>query len=243
MIKQIRNIVFLLLNCTALCLPAQTLHFQDSIQNTGTITEDDNPRTYYFKYRNNSSRTIKITRIKTHCGCAQPSYKKGPIAPGEQGQIGITFYPLGRVGKMNRSILVFTNESDSVPDSKLTLIGEVLPSSDPYIDYAYAIGPLRLMQTTVNFGKLSPSTSQMNRIEVVNSGNQPLKITTSDLPEFLDFMTEPEILKPQEKGDLILIIHPKKIKGKGKIDQHFFLEGVGKVPTIQREMNIKGFLK
>ena len=146
-------------------------------------------------------------------------------------------------GDLHRTLYFYTDSKIDQPDFTLTLTGKVLPSSDPYIDYPYAIGPLRLMQSTVHFPTISGKRKQMVCIEVVNAGHRTLQLSTAGLPAYIQFQSNPTKIAPDEKADLWFIINPQTCPQRGKIEQDFLLEGVGDVSRLQRTMQIVGEIK
>lgn len=47
----------------------EILRFEKTVQNIGTLTEDDAPRACSFTYTNVSKAPVVITRVRTTCGC------------------------------------------------------------------------------------------------------------------------------------------------------------------------------
>ena len=233
-------VILLFLCCFKGTIVAQELHFLTKQIKIGTMSEDDEPRTFNFQYINETNKDIAIKKVETTCGCAQPHYKKGTIHPNEKGQVSVTFYPMGRAGDVKKSIFIHTDTLKEHTPIQLILTGKVTPTTDPYINYPYVIGPLRLMQTTVHFNKVRAKQRQMVSIEVVNSGTDTLCLSTSGLPPYVSFSTIPARIAPQEQADLTFIIHPDKIKQNGTFLCDFLLEGAGNLPEIQKTMTIKG---
>ena len=63
-----------------LCFDMTSVHI-------GTLSEDDAPVTYHFRYRNVSKQTVYVTKINTSCGCTAAKFSTVPIKPGEKGVI------------------------------------------------------------------------------------------------------------------------------------------------------------
>ncbi len=73
-----------------------------------------------FKYENKGKTPLKITSVKTSCGCTAASTKKDEVAPGEKGEVVATFKIGGRTGLQQKSITVETNDP-SQPATTLML--------------------------------------------------------------------------------------------------------------------------
>lgn len=63
-----------------------------------------------FQYENKGTTPIKITAVKSSCGCTAASTKKDEVAPGEKGEVVATFKIGGRTGLQQKSITVESND-------------------------------------------------------------------------------------------------------------------------------------
>lgn len=68
--------------------------------------------TYIFKFKNIGSDNLIIKSAAASCGCTVPKFPRDPLAPGETGEIEVTFDSSGRFGKQTKTITVWTNCSD-----------------------------------------------------------------------------------------------------------------------------------
>lgn len=74
----------------------------------GQINGDDKVETT-FTFTNNGEADILISDAKGSCGCTVPEYPKEPIAPGEKGEIKVSFSPKGKNGMQHKTVTLFTN--------------------------------------------------------------------------------------------------------------------------------------
>ncbi|MGI9087337.1 MAG: DUF1573 domain-containing protein [Chthoniobacterales bacterium] len=63
-----------------------------------------------FKYENKGTKPIKITSVKSSCGCTVASLKKELVEPGEKGEVTATFKIGGRTGVQQKAITVTTDD-------------------------------------------------------------------------------------------------------------------------------------
>lgn len=63
-----------------------------------------------FKYENKGKTPIKITAVKSSCGCTAASTQKDEVAPGEKGEVVATFKIGGRTGLQQKSVTVESND-------------------------------------------------------------------------------------------------------------------------------------
>lgn len=64
---------------------------------------------YSFKFTNTGNAPLVISAVNKSCGCTASEYTKEPIAPGEGGQIKITYDSNGHSGIQSKTITVVTN--------------------------------------------------------------------------------------------------------------------------------------
>ena len=76
-----------------------------------------------FEFTNTGNEPLIISDVKSSCGCTVPEKPKGPIQPGETSAIKVK-YDTKRVGKIRKTITVYSNASE--PIKALKIKGEVL---------------------------------------------------------------------------------------------------------------------
>ena len=132
---------------------AQAMRFERTQIDAGHIGEDDTPPSYTFKWHNEGTAPLIITRVQTTCGCAAATYGRQPVRTGGEGTVTVTYHPKGHPGSFDRRIFVYTQLSDKMPTAILHLTGTVIASELTDGDYPYAMGTLRLKQQSVRFAR------------------------------------------------------------------------------------------
>ncbi|MDR2955353.1 MAG: DUF1573 domain-containing protein [Prevotella sp.] len=99
------------------------VEFVETEHDFGKIKESDQKATHEFKFKNKGDAPFIIQRVQTSCGCTSPEYTKEPVLPGKEGSIKITYSTVGRVGRFNSDLKVFSNVAYSVFNLKIK--GEV----------------------------------------------------------------------------------------------------------------------
>jgi hypothetical protein len=74
----------------------------------GNITQEKGVETI-FKFTNTGEADLVISNATGSCGCTVPDYPKQPIAPGETGEIKVSFSPKGRNGSQFKTVSLTTN--------------------------------------------------------------------------------------------------------------------------------------
>lgn len=196
--------------------------------NFGTIAEEKGPASHTFIIKNMGTSPLVITRITASCGCTQPEWSKAPIAPGQTGEVLVTYNPKGRPGPFYKTISIFSNAKKS--SYTIGIKGNVTPKSlQPVFIYPYSIGDLKLQSKTVLYSTIRPEESLGEKIQMINEGKTPLTIHTGKAPHYLTVNVNPTTLKPGDTGEITFLLNAKEAKRKGRITAELpiFIESTG----------------
>jgi len=69
-----------------------------------------------FTFTNEGEGPLIISNAQGSCGCTVPDWPRQPIAPGQKGQIKVSFNSTGRAGRQDKRVTLTTN---AVPQSKV----------------------------------------------------------------------------------------------------------------------------
>lgn len=102
---------------------APFFEFDEKVKEFGTITQGEIVSTT-FRFKNVGQTNLIISSAQGSCGCTVPSWPEEPIAPGEEGEIEVTFNSTGKQGLQNKTITLVAN---TIPNTYVLAIkGEVL---------------------------------------------------------------------------------------------------------------------
>ena len=76
-------------------------------------------------YENIGDEILEIKNVKTSCDCTATVLERQKLNPGEEGKIDITFDTSGRIGKMARTISLFSNDPKN-PEQTITLFVNII---------------------------------------------------------------------------------------------------------------------
>lgn len=215
----------------------EAMRFEHMHIETGEIREEATPPSFTYRWTNTGDKPLVITRVETTCGCAAASYDRRPVLPGGEGSVTVTYHPKRHPGYFRRRIFVFTQLSEKLPTAILELTGRVIPAALPTADYPYAMNALRLKQQEVHIAGERP---QIERIECLNAGKEPLRITADSLllPPCIRVECDPQQLAPGATADLIIRFDPSKAPERLPEQQPVILQGVG-LPPLQSTIRIR----
>ena len=124
--------LFVLVAFIGLTVQAQQaeISFKDDTVDYGNIAKgSDGVRV--FEFTNTGDAPLKITDVKSSCGCTVPKKPEGPIAPGESSTIEVK-YDTNRVGPIRKTITVYSNASEKMVALKIK--GEVMNDSGSVLE-------------------------------------------------------------------------------------------------------------
>lgn len=99
------------------------IKFDKLTQDLGTFPENKVQKTT-FTFTNVGDQPLVINQAIASCGCTVPEYTKTPIAPGEKGEIKVTYNGKGKFAtKFKKTITVRTNGKTEI--TRLYLSGEM----------------------------------------------------------------------------------------------------------------------
>lgn len=176
-----------------------TISFAEETFDFGKIKEADGPVNHVFVFTNTGSVPLIIQNAQPSCGCTTPDWTKQPVMPGAKGFIKATFDPSGRPGTFDKNVTVYSNADR--PNITLKFSGVVIPKPLTMQDeYKFTIGDLRLSNSYISFGKITPTAKRDTTVNIINAGKEPLTIKFYGYPNSLKVTAIPEILKPNQKG-------------------------------------------
>jgi hypothetical protein len=82
--------------------------FAQEDYNFGTITQGESI-TYEFKFTNNGSEPLIISKSEGSCGCTVPVWPKEPVMKGQSSAIKVTFNSTGKFGMQDKTVTITSN--------------------------------------------------------------------------------------------------------------------------------------
>jgi len=92
-----------------------TIAFAEEFHDFGEVQEGDVVE-HTFTFTNEGEGPLIISNAQGSCGCTVPDWPRQPIAPGQKGQIKVSFNSTGRAGRQDKRVTLTTN---AVPQSKV----------------------------------------------------------------------------------------------------------------------------
>ncbi|CAA6803563.1 MAG: Unknown protein [uncultured Aureispira sp.] len=87
---------------------ATSMTFEKTVHDFGALKEGASV-SYTFKLKNTGTKPLLISNAKGSCGCTVPKWSREPIAPGESGEIQVTFNSKGKKGNQHKTVTLTAN--------------------------------------------------------------------------------------------------------------------------------------
>ena len=188
----------------------------------GMIGENDGYAEHVFKFVNTGNAPLTILNVQTTCGCTRPEWTQGPIEPGKEGYIIVTFVPKGRIGPLNKTITVQTNESGGYKRHKLTILGEVVEKPrDPDVVFTDTIGGMGIEQRNFVFKTFNVTAPNKMAAHIKNYNNETVYFSWENVPDYMSIQA-PDSLKAGWPGEIAFIVDGiKTAEKRGRITDKY----------------------
>jgi hypothetical protein len=101
---------------------AAEMRFKKEVYDFGSVRPGEKP-THIFRFKNTGKATLQISSINPSCDCITVKGPSADIAPGEKGEVEVTFDTKGLKGKQLHTIMLTTNGIPAIKE--LTITAEV----------------------------------------------------------------------------------------------------------------------
>jgi hypothetical protein len=190
----------------------------------GAFDEDLGKVTTYFKVVNVGDKPLSLLSVRASCGCTTPTYSNKPIAPGDTGQVVVTYNPAGRPGKFDKKVKVETNASSVA--TVLTIKGVVIGDKHTLRShYTVDLGVLKLKNSIVQVGEVTKGRVKTAFLDGYNQSSDTIRPTVSGLPEYVLVDVAPHAVPPGEQVTFTFFYDSSKAKNQwGLTNTEFYVK-------------------
>jgi hypothetical protein len=183
---------------TAYAQAPHTIVFDKTAHNFGEIDQKGGPQTFSFEFTNKGAEPVMIQNVTASCGCTSPDWSKAPVPPGGRGYVKATYTPSG-VMPFNKSLTVYSNGTPA--SINLYISGRVVAQA-PTVEEQYPViyGALRLRKSEISLGRITQGATKSDSVEVINTGDEPVSLTFTNVPKQATVELSPAKLQKNEKG-------------------------------------------
>lgn len=196
------------------------LVFEQTTRNMGTILWEQ-PKTAVFKLTNKSSNPLRITNVRTDCGCTSVSFPKEEIEPGGTGEICVS-YNAELLGHFSKSVAVYV-EGVKEP-VYLRIMGNVSQTMVENSDqFPFQIGDYYLNTDDIEFDDVNRGDRPVFALQVYNGSKMSYRPQLMHLPRYLSAVAEPEVIRPGSVGRLYVTLDSEKLQNMGLTQTSIYL--------------------
>ena len=190
---------FLLLLSGASAFSQPKAQFLTKEHDFGIFKEEAGNQQFNFIITNTGDSVLFIKNVVPSCGCTTPEWTQSPIPPKGQGKVTAIYDPIGRPGVFNKTLTVHTNARPEI--EVLVIKGEVQPKVKTVEDlFPFAVGPVRFEGQQIGFLSIKKNEKKIRVMPIINTSNAPVKVEFENVPQHLVLKSNPETLKPGQKG-------------------------------------------
>jgi len=196
---------------------APVIKWLDAVHDFGAFDEDDGDVSCELRYVNTGDAPLRLTGVRTSCGCTTPSFSREPLAPGDTAAITVSFDPTGRAGRFSKKIYIDSNTEPR--RSTLQIKGIVVGSSATVAKrFPADFGPLKLRTGAVMVGEVTKGKMQTVFVDGYNRSATTMHPRVVGLPSYIGTTTTPESVGPGEQFSLIFYFHSDRCPLYGLVD-------------------------
>ncbi len=149
----------------------RSVEFEENIHDFGAVEEGERP-SFDFGFESLSEDSIRLTSVKPGCGCTSPFWTKDPVAPGETGNIKVSYNSNHRIGMFNKPVTVTT---EGGAQSIIRIRGVVYPKSvEDSLSQNNNSVP-KLSRTVYDYGTVELNRAYTANIAIENGGIDTLR--------------------------------------------------------------------
>lgn len=186
----------------------------------GQINEEDGVVEADFYVVNTGNQPLVLKEVKASCGCTDPEWTHGAIAPGDSGLVRAKFNPYNLPGPFTKMVHVTTNGQPNTVS--LFFTGMVIPRQVTIVDrFPLEQGKLRLQNNYIPFNQAMMGDIDSIEFLVYNQSEEDIWITNiTNVPAFINFEIPNLRLRPNQES---IITAKFDTKASNKWGEHHFV--------------------
>jgi hypothetical protein len=223
-----RALLILLIAAAACCRSnAQTdeggpeLSFDKTSHDFGKV-RTDTVLEYRFSFSNSGKAALVINDISLSCPCFEVSWTRGPVMPGERGEVTVRYPTTAKGGPFDKQLWITSNARNTDPRigrHELSIRGLVQEHA-PAGRKVRREPRIHLADSVFDMGAIPADTKTEFRIKVRNTGSAPLVITRiigSDGGLLAGYERAP--IMPGKSGFISISV----VRGPGPFERTFYI--------------------
>lgn len=199
---------------------AQRIEPINKVVDCGQVTYQT-PVTAEFEIKNKDNHSIRISNVRTSCGCTSVDYPKGEIVGDAAFMVRVT-YDAQTMGRFEKFIDIYTDNGQSplMLTMRGTVVREVVDFGG---SYDFMLGDIKADRNDLEFDDVSRGERPQQKIHIFNNTSNTVEPVVMHLPAYLEAVVSPSKLKPAHGGVVTVTLDSRKLKDMGLTQTSVYL--------------------
>lgn len=220
MMKKIVLLFYLIIATTVTGLAQARFTSNTETQTLGQI-EWKHPIDVQYTVTNTGDQPLVLTDVEPDCACTVVQWTQTPIAPGDKGEISVTF-DAEALGHFYKSVAIRTNAAPK--PVYLYFNGEVVRTITDFTrTHPYLIGQIRIDRNDLDFPDVTRGAHPTLNVSVVNLSDHPYEPVLMHMPSYVKMEVKPSVLQKGERGQIRLTLYSERLTDVGLTQASVYL--------------------
>ena len=174
------------------------------------LKANDQVQTEVFKIKNTGNQPILITRVTPMSSMLKANWSRAPLAPGQTGEISVTFASVNMPENFNYKIMIYSNAKNNRAEAVIS--GNLVDNPDnPGLLYKFNMNGLKFKTSHIGFNDVYNWQIIYDTVYFINTKKEAVTLGVQYKPAYVSATFVPEKIQSGEKGAIIITYDaPKK---------------------------------
>lgn len=215
-----KTIIIALASAVSMQMNAQETKTKNKVIDLGQVVYRM-PVTAEFELINEENKSLRISHVRSSCGCTTVDFPQTSIAAGQTYKVGAT-YDAKQMGHFEKQVgLYFEDEQSPI---MLTLKGLVVDEVHDFGgQYNYNMGDLSVDKIDIEFDDVNRGDRPFQEIHLKNNSDKPLTPVIMHLPPYLKADMSPSTIAPGRSGVARITLDSEQLNSFGLLQTNVYL--------------------
>ena len=215
-----KTIIIALASAVSIQMNAQETKTKNKVIDLGQVVYRM-PVTAEFELINEENKSLRISQVRSSCGCTTVDFPQTNIAAGQTYKVGAT-YDAKQMGHFEKQVGLYF-EDDQSP-IMLTLKGVVVDEVHDFGgQYNYNMGDLSVDKIDIEFDDVNRGDRPFQEIHLKNNSDKPLTPVIMHLPPYLKADMSPSTIAPGRSGVARITLDSEQLNSFGLLQTNVYL--------------------
>jgi len=219
---------------------AQRIEAVSKVVDCGQTTYNT-PATAEFEIKNKAGRPIRISDVRTSCGCTTVDYPQGEIADNATFTVRATF-DAKTMGHYDKLIDIYNDGSKKPLELRMrgVVVREIVDFGG---GYNFMLGDIKADRNDLEFDDVNRGERPQQKIHIFNTGSNTIQPIVMHLPNYLQADVSPSKIAPGHSGIVTVTLDSRLLKDMGLTQTSVFLGAFpGDRVSKEKEISVSAVL-